>query len=231
MGFRYFALSLVWVCWAGHALSHGGGLDSHGGHRERSSGQYHCHKSPCFTNHRQVTDTAQDSREEASRFSTLYDRKQWPHWIDEDRDCQDTRAEILLESSKVAVKFKRNKGCNVTYGQWTDPYTDRSFTRAADLDIDHVVPLAWAHGHGGSLWSREKKRIFANDQANLIAVQASINREKGSQGPDDWLPPNPAYQCRYLTQFVAIVKAYGLRFESVEVKAISPKGKRCGLRL
>jgi len=229
--FRYFALSLVLVYWTGPALSHGGALDNQGGHRERSTGQYHCHKSPCYSKHRQVTDPALALPHEAPRFSTLYDRQQWPHWIDGDHDCQDTRAEILIHYSKVAVQFKRNKGCNVTYGEWTDPYTNSSFTRAADLDIDHVVPLAWAHGHGGSTWSRERKRAFANDSANLIPILARINREKGSLGPDDWLPPNTAYQCRYLDQFVAIVKEYGLRFESVEVKAISPMARRCGLRL
>jgi hypothetical protein len=231
MWFRYFAISVVWGCWAGHALSHGGGLDSQGGHKERSSGQYHCHKSPCFSKIQRAPDPAQDFHQEAPRFSTLYDRSEWPHWIDQDRDCQDTRAEILIAASEMPVQYKRNQGCNVSHGRWSDPYTGRHFTRAADLDIDHVVPLAWAHGHSGDQWSREVKRRFANDAANLIPVQASINREKGSQGPDDWLPPDQRYQCRYLSQFLGVVRRYGLRLESVEVQRLSIPAKRCRIRL
>jgi hypothetical protein len=32
------------------ALAHGGGLDSNGGHMNRKTGVYHCHREPCFSN-------------------------------------------------------------------------------------------------------------------------------------------------------------------------------------
>ena len=38
-----------------------------------------------------------------------YNRKDWPHWIDEDGDCQNTRQENLIATSKVAVQFKNAK--------------------------------------------------------------------------------------------------------------------------
>jgi hypothetical protein len=78
---------------------------------------------------------------------------------------------------------------------------------------------------------RERKRRFANDVANLIPVQASVNREKGSQGPDDWLPPNRGYQCQYLSQFMGVVRRYGLRLESVEAQSLSLLAGRCRIRL
>ena len=31
------------------AFGHGGGLDSSGGHNNRKTGEYHCHREPCFS--------------------------------------------------------------------------------------------------------------------------------------------------------------------------------------
>ena len=35
-----------------------------------------------------------------------YDRKSYRHWVDEDRDCQNARHEVLLEESQGGVSFK-----------------------------------------------------------------------------------------------------------------------------
>ncbi len=34
------------------AIAHGGGLDGNGGHYNRKTGSYHCHREPCFSNAR-----------------------------------------------------------------------------------------------------------------------------------------------------------------------------------
>ncbi|WP_289097729.1 hypothetical protein [uncultured Pseudoalteromonas sp.] len=81
---------------------------------------------------------------------TNYNRKDWPQWVDADSDCQDTRADMLIRDSRVPVKFKRNKCCNVSWGEWLDPYTLKVFTKVSDLDIDHIVPLAHAHETGAA---------------------------------------------------------------------------------
>ncbi|MFT6518011.1 MAG: hypothetical protein ACJATP_001677 [Candidatus Azotimanducaceae bacterium] len=36
------------------ALAHGGGLDSSGGHTNRKTEQYHCHREPYISQHEQV---------------------------------------------------------------------------------------------------------------------------------------------------------------------------------
>lgn len=228
MVFRIFAV-VVLGGWISVALSHGGGVDADGGHWDRANKRYHCHRACCTPPQREI-ELSEVRPDPPLRFSTLYDRSEWPHWIDSDGDCQDARAEILIQTSEVPVKFKRNRGCNVSHGRWTDPYSGRSFTRASDLDIDHVVPLAWAHGHGADNWSRERKRAFANDPDNLQPVEASINREKGSRGPDDWLPPNKGYHCLYLSRFVGVVRGYQLRLETVEVQHLRPLARRCQIR-
>ena len=69
-----------------------------------------------------------------------YDRKSYRHWIDEDRDCQNARHEVLIEESLSTVGFKSSKGCRVVSGSWNDPYSGRTITDASKLDIDHMVP-------------------------------------------------------------------------------------------
>lgn len=88
-------------------------------------------------------------------------------------------------------------------------FTGNVISDAKLLDIDHVVPLKWAWEHGAQDWSKAKRVKFANDPINLIAVEASLNRAKGAQGPDQWLPPKN--QCQYIVRFLRIVKQYKLQ--------------------
>lgn len=71
-----------------------------------------------------------------------YNRKDWPHWVDADGDCQNTRQEILIASSRRPVQFKNSKHCTVVSGEWVGAYTGKVFTKASDvlssiLAIDH----------------------------------------------------------------------------------------------
>jgi hypothetical protein len=42
------------------------------------------------------------------------------------------------------------EGCDVTSGEWLDHYTGRTYAVPAEIDIDHVVPLANAWRSGAS---------------------------------------------------------------------------------
>ncbi|GEM_PF-975720 len=46
--------------------------------------------------------------------NTGYDRRAFPHWLDEDGDCQDTRAEVLISQSVSEVTFSDDTSCYVT---------------------------------------------------------------------------------------------------------------------
>ena len=123
-----------------------------------------------------------------------YDRDEWRHWNDVDRDCQNARHEVLIEESTTPVTFKSDERCRVATGNWTGPYTATEVDDPSRLDIDHMVPLANAHRSGGWAWDRDRKAAFANDlefPGHLIATTAKANRAKGADGPEDWRPSRP----------------------------------------
>lgn len=157
-----------------------------------------------------------------------YDRRLYGSWADVDSDCLDTRHEVLRDLATGPVTMSPD-GCRVIRGRWNDPYTGRIHRQARQLDIDHLVPLAWAHARGGDRWSARKRRRFANDPVNLFAVQASVNRSKGAAGPLEWLPPDPAYHCSYVTRFQRVVRLYGIEYEVDEGPAYDRLRERlCG---
>ena len=189
------------------AFAHSGGWDKQGGHTNRKTGEYHCHTESCFKIHNQVEEATQEALDQKRPVSFIYRRTDWRYWIDADRDCLDTRQEVLQAQSVGKVKLSLD-GCSVSSGVWDDPYSGNTYSNASDLDIDHVIPLKWAHEHGGANWSAQKKQIFANDPRNLLAVDNGLNRSKGAKGPDQWMPPNHVYRCDYLAHWQRVLVAY-----------------------
>ena len=161
-----------------------------------------------------------------------YSRRQWRHWVDEDRDCQKTRDEVLIAESLKPVTFKTEKRCKVETGFWICPYTGKTFTNPRKLDVDHMVPLGNAHASGGWRWDRATKRRYANHlgaSEHLIAVSASANRAKGARGPDAWKPPSLAYWCQYAIDWKSIKYEWGLRMTPAEEAAVETMLKTCRL--
>lgn len=112
----------------------------------------------------------------------------------------------------------RRSGCTVTEAAWLDPYTGRTFYDAADVQIDHLVPLAWAWPRGASEWPENKADRFALDPDNLQMVSAAQNRTKSAQGPLEWLPRDRRYHCTYVSDFVAVVEEYDLTLSTTETR-------------
>ena len=145
-----------------------------------------------------------------------YNRKDWPHWIDADGDCQNTRQELLIATSRKPVQFKDSRHCTVISGEWYGVYTGKIFTKASDVDIDHIVPLAHAHRHGADKWTKAQRRTFANDFENLLVVSDSINKSKSDQAPHEWLPPLKSYWCEYGKRWERIKDKYKLWYSKQE---------------
>ncbi|MHA2940317.1 HNH endonuclease family protein [Vibrio sp. RC27] len=101
-----------------------------------------------------------------------------------------------------------NEKGRVIRGRWISAYSGKVLVDASKVDIDHVVPLHWAWEHGAAKWSQDEREMFANDQRNLLAVEASLNRQKGDKGINEWLPPQN--QDQYKARFLRIVKLYDL---------------------
>ena len=91
-------------------------------------------------------------------------------------DNQNSRAEALVASSTTQVRFASDRSCRVVTGRWISSFTGNVIQNASDIDIDHLVPLAWSWGRGASEWTDEKRLRFANDPVNLLPVEASLNR-------------------------------------------------------
>ncbi|WP_100644054.1 HNH endonuclease family protein [Alteromonas facilis] len=178
-----------------------------------------------------VEDATNDAIIEGRDFVTLYDRNDYKHWSDFDGDCQNTRQEILISTSQVEVTFTNAKACTVKTGKWYDPYTDKTWTKASDVDIDHIVPLAAAHSRGAYAWSPSLKEQFANDPLNLIPVEDNTNQEKGAKGPADWMPPNHSYRCDYLKRYQLIMNKYGLSYHSSERRVVGRMMKACNIAI
>src|ERR1700760_2960837 len=89
----------------------------------------------------------------------------------------DTRDDILNRDlvDKTYVSIKRCPNAVAT-GTLHDPYTNAviAFQRGAkvgeSVQIDHIVPLAYAWDMGGFSWPDPLRLRFANDPANLLAV-------------------------------------------------------------
>ena len=137
-------------------------------------------------------------------------------WFDSDRNGCDTRNDILRRDLTDVVIGDNSNGCKVLRGTLIDPYSGDAMTFVSGVDtsvlvqIDHVVPLAWAWDNGASAWTLEQRQDFANDPRNLLAVSGELNQQKLASGPASWLPPNRAAHCAYAGQFAEVLVQYRL---------------------
>jgi hypothetical protein len=146
----------------------------------------------------------------------------------------DTRNDILDRDliDKTYVSIKRCPNAVAT-GTLLDPYTNalvpfmRGNQVGAAVQIDHLVPLALAWDLGARNWTDEMRVRFANDPANLLAVQGQANQDKGDQQPSDWMPPNAAFHCQYAMQYIAVLRGYGLPVDAPSVPVLRNATESC----
>nr|WP_245551693.1 HNH endonuclease family protein [Gordonia hirsuta] len=131
----------------------------------------------------------------------------------------DTRNDILARDLAVAGSVGISSCARaVAAGHLRSPYTGEEivFTRgreSAAVQIDHIVPLSYAWDMGAAQWPPARRLAFANDPANLIAVDGPSNQAKGDAGPGDWMPPLRGFWCQYAVAYVTVSAAYRLRID------------------
>ena len=163
--------------------------------------------------------------------STGYSREQFGEaWADVDKNGCDTRDDVLARD--LVAERRENDDCTVLAGTLEEPYTGEreSFVRgpdSADVQIDHVVALADAWATGAQQWTADKRLAFANDPANLLAVDGPANQDKGASDAGAWLPPNAGYRCVYVLRQIRVKTAYGLWVTAAEHDALEHQLGRC----
>ena len=163
---------------------------------------------------------------------TGYSRDQFGDaWADVDRNGCDTRDDVLNRDLGAKAWRPGTHGCVVVAGVLHDPYTGRRLVFAkADAEavqIDHVVALSDAWQKGAAQWSAGRRRAFANDPLNLLAVDGPTNSSKGDGDAATWLPPQRSYRCRFVARQVAVKAKWKLSVTAAEHDAIERVLARC----
>ena len=152
-----------------------------------------------------------------------YDRDTFGWREDLDRNGCDTRNDVLRRDLHTITLKAGTQGCVVLRGILESPYSGDTvdFDRAnSTIDIDHVVSLSDAWQTGASTWDEQRRHEFANDPLNLLAVESSLNRQKGDGDAATWLPPKKDYRCEYVSRQVAVKDKYDLWVKPAEAEAI-----------
>jgi hypothetical protein len=165
--------------------------------------------------------------------STGYDRDEFGSaWADVDHNGCDTRNDVLARDLTDVTYKDGTHDCVVLTGTLDDPYGGATidFVRGPDsaaVQIDHVVALSDAWQKGAQQWSADTREEFANDPANLLAVDGPINQAKGAGDAATWLPPSTGYRCAYVAQQIRVKAAYELWVTQAEHDAMDRQLDTC----
>ncbi|MFI2510097.1 HNH endonuclease family protein [Streptomyces sp. NPDC018972] len=166
---------------------------------------------------------------------TGYDRDEFGYaWMDTAdgvplaRNGCDTRNDLLQRDGRD-VRFRSGSNCVVVAMTLDDPYTGTTIEwrkqEAAEVQIDHVVPLSYSWQMGASRWSEAERERLANDTLNLIPVEGRANSAKGDSGPASWLPPDRGVRCAYAVRFAQVALKYEMPVTSADRRTML---EQCG---
>lgn len=145
-------------------------------------------------------------------------------WLRDTSDgtCLNTRGKVLVRDSLSNVTYSAN-GCTIEKGEWDDPYTARMHYESRDIQIDHVVALKNAYMSGAHEWDFNKRCLYANYLGNkfhLLSVNGRENLKKSDHTPQGYVPPNKAFVCEFIKDWLNIKLIWSLRLTPKEADAI-----------
>ena len=142
-----------------------------------------------------------------------------------------TRDDVLRRD--LAELVVRPGTCFAAGGVLHDPYTGESiaFVRGPAtsdaVQIDHLVSLSDAWYKGARDWDDLRRRDFANDPRNLLAVGSKANFDKAFRDATGWLPPNVGFRCEFVARQVEVKAAYQLWVSANEKRAMAAVLNNC----
>ncbi|MFC5825473.1 HNH endonuclease family protein [Nonomuraea insulae] len=158
---------------------------------------------------------------------TGFDRDEFgTPWSDVDHNGCDTRNDILKRDMEDETFKSGTHDCIVLTGTLHDPYSgktikfERGQNTSTAVQIDHVIPLSDAWQKGAAKWSETKRKEFANDPLNLMAVDGPLNGQKSDSDAATWLPPRKAYRCTYIAKQIDVKSKYEVWLTSAEKTAM-----------
>ncbi|GAA2639494.1 hypothetical protein SMC26_43600 [Actinomadura fulvescens] len=156
---------------------------------------------------------------------TGYSRSKFPHWSTVKGACNTRETVLKRDGRNVRVNSK----CAAVSGTWYSPYDGRTWRKASDIDIDHMVALAEAWRSGARSWTTRQRTAFANDRASsqLWSVTDNVNQAKGDKDPAKWVPPRAAFRCTYVRSWIDVKWRYKLTVDSAEKKALTRLLRSC----
>jgi hypothetical protein len=155
----------------------------------------------------------------AESHHSSYDRDLFPHWITITGSCN-TREQVLKRDGTAVTV---NSSCAPTSGSWYSPFDGATWTAPADVDIDHMVPLAEAWSSGAWAWTGSRRQAYANDLGGpeLWAVTDNVNQAKGDSDPAGWQPPLSSFRCTYARAWIQVKWYYELSVDTAEKSALN----------
>ena len=229
-GVTCMLLVLCQVSIAADAAAHGGRKDRHGGHNNRSQGNYHFHEGP-------LAGRTFDSKAEALKaLAGLTKGGPAPHRTvptapgkmhpvlgvvvaPEVRHTAYERSDYAYPSSIELQIVTRQGGI-------FSPYSMRCFSDLGATDIEHIVANSEAHDSGMGLRTRAERQQYASDLDNLTLAAPRLNRhEKRDKDPANWLPENN--RCWYVGKYLEIKRKYGLSMDQAEADAVLAVYRSC----
>jgi hypothetical protein len=145
---------------------------------------------------------------------TGYSREQFSDGWESVGMC--TIRDKILARDMTDVRYRSPADCTVISGTLTEPYTGKTihFIRgprtSAAVQIDHVVAVGDAWQTGAQQLSKSQRQQLYNDPLELLAVDGQANDDKSDSDAAGWLPPNKAFDCRYVARQIAVKQKYHL---------------------
>lgn len=179
-------------------------------------------------------------KDESVDYSGDVRNDQYGGW--QNHNGTNTRIEVLKQQ---ASNYEEDSNGKIVSGTWYIPYSGETvaYNKKEDISkniqIDHVIPVSYAHRHGAASWDEDKKHEFYNDYGvngvwsegtdgkvtynkvgNLIVSDSKSNISKSDKGPSEWLPSNEDYVLNYLEQWVVVASNYGISISQADYDVI-----------